>query len=343
MPETASRLPSMVAVRTGGVSASEALRKLIGQSGAMQQVRGQIQRIARSPVPVLIVGETGTGKELCAEAMSLLSGRTPFIAVNCAALPESLVESELFGHERGAFTGAVQARAGMIAAADGGTLFLDELAEVPTTVQAKLLRTLESGEYRPLGSTKTLTSRFRILAATSGDLERIISAGHLRVDLFHRLGAVRVRLPPLRERLEDIPVLAAEFLRRYLERCDCGPANVSPEASTVLMQQDWPGNVRQLRNVVEAAAAVAGLDPVVGMLHVVEVLASSRSEAPPVDIFPSLAEARTRAEEHAIIDALQRTAGNRERAAKLLRISEATLYRKLGRRPPTDSILTQAS
>src|ERR1041385_1366355 len=343
MPEAASRLASVVAVRTGGVSAPEAFRKLIGQSVAMQQVRDHIQRIARSPVPVLIVGETGTGKELCAEAISLLSRRAPFIAVNCAALPESLVESELFGHERGAFTGAVQARAGMIAAADGGTLFLDELAEVPRTVQAKLLRTLESGEYRPLGSTKTLRSRFRILAATSGDLDRIISAGHLRADLFHRLGAVRVRLPALRERLEDIPLLAQEFLRRYLDRCDTGPSGISPEASTILMQHDWPGNIRQLRNVVEAAAAVAGLDPVVGMLHVVEVLASSMSEAPPVDIFPSLAEARRRAEEHAILDALRRTEGNRERAAKLLRISEATLYRKLGKHPTPDSVLTQAS
>src|SRR5207249_2704237 len=174
------------------------------------------------PGAVLVLSEAGTGKELCAEAISDLSRRTPFMAVNCAALPESLVESELFGHERGAFTGAVQARRGMIAAADGGTLFLDELAEVPSTVQAKLLRTLESGEYRPLGSTKTMRSRFRILAATSGDPERIISEGHLRADLFHRLGAVRVRLPPLRERIEDIPRLAEEFLRRYLERSDCG-------------------------------------------------------------------------------------------------------------------------
>jgi transcriptional regulator with PAS, ATPase and Fis domain len=325
------------------VSAPEAFRKLIGQSVAMQQVRDHIQRIARSPVPVLIVGETGTGKELCAEAISLLSRRAPFIAVNCAALPESLVESELFGHERGAFTGAVQARAGMIAAADGGTLFLDELAEVPSTVQAKLLRTLESGEYRPLGSTKTLRSRFRILAATSGDLERIISEGHLRADLFHRLGAVRVRLPPLRERIEDVPLLAEEFLRRYLERSDCGPSCLSPEASTVLMQHDWPGNIRQLRNVVEAAAAVAGLEPVVGMLHVVEVLASSTPDGSRVDILPSLAEARRRAEGRAILDALRRTEGNRERAARLLRISEATLYRKLGKRSPSQSILTRAS
>ena len=315
------------------VSAPEALQKLIGQTGAMRQVRDQIQRIARSPVPVLIVGETGTGKELCAEAIAALSGRRPFVPVNCAALPESLVESELFGHERGAFTGAVRAHAGVIAAVDGGTLFLDELAEVPSAVQAKLLRTLESGEYRPVGSTKTFRSQFRILAATSGDLDRIISAGHLRADLFHRLGAVRVRLPSLRERLEDIPRLAEEFLRRYLERCDSGPARILPEACTVLMQQAWPGNIRQLRNVVEAAAAVAGSEPVIDMLHVVEVLASTAKDASPPDTMPSLSETRRRAEGQAILDALRLTGGNRERAAKLLRISEATLYRKLSKPP----------
>lgn len=333
MFEAAAPLAGAVAGRKGAVSAPEALRKLIGSTCGMQLVRDHIERIARSPVPVLIVGETGTGKELCAEAIALLSGREPFIPVNCAALPESLVESELFGHERGAFTGAVRPHTGVIAAADGGTLFLDELAEVPNAVQAKLLRTLESGEYRPLGSAKTFKSQFRILAATSGDLERIISAGHLRADLFHRLGAVRVRLPPLRERLQDIPFLAEEFLRRYLERCASGPARISEQACTVLMQHEWPGNIRQLRNVVEAAAAVAGPEPVIDMLHVVEVLASSAAETSPPAALPSLSETRKRAEQRAILEALRLAGGNRERAAKLLHISQATLYRKLAKPP----------
>jgi len=334
MLDAVTPLQGGLAARLGGSHARDPLQKLIGQSILMQQVREQIQRIARSPVPVLIVGETGTGKELCAEAIGYHSGRTPFVPVNCAALPESLVESELFGHERGSFTGAFRAHVGVIAAADGGTLFLDELAEIPNAVQAKLLRTLESGEYRPLGSTKALRSQFRILAATSGDLERIVSAGHLRTDLFHRLGAVRVHLPSLRERLEDIPLLVEGFLRRYLERSDRGPTKVLPEACAELMQHQWPGNVRQLRNVIEAAAAVAGEDPVVDRLHIIEVLGSAMRVPPPPDTHPSLSEVRRQAEQHAILDALRLTDGNRERAAKLLRISEATLYRKLEKRRP---------
>jgi transcriptional regulator with PAS, ATPase and Fis domain len=282
-------------------------------------------------VPVLILGETGTGKELCAEAIAYLSERTPFVPVNCAAFPDGLAESELFGHERGAFTGAVRSHTGVIALADRGVLFLDELAELPSTVQAKLLRTLESGEYRPLGSTKTSRSDFRILAATSGDLDGVIASGRLRVDLLHRLGAARVALPALRDRLEDIPCLAEEFLHRYLERSETGPTHVSAEACALLMQHDWPGNQRQLRNVIEASAAVAGCGGEIGMLHVVQFLPPVAREEGAGDVLPTLAEARARAELRAILDALTRAGGNRGRAAKLLRISEATLYRKLGR------------
>jgi DNA-binding NtrC family response regulator len=296
----------------------------------MQAARDQICLLAKSPVPVLILGETGTGKELCAEALAVLSGRTPFVPVNCAAFPEGLAESELFGHERGAFTGAIRSHAGVIALANGGVLFLDELAELPNAVQAKLLRTLESGEYRPLGSRETLRSGFRILAATSGDLDRVIAAGRLRADLLHRLGAARVLMPPLRERLEDIPLLAEAFLHGYLER-STGPSRVTPEACAVLMQHDWPGNVRQLRNVVEACAAVAGQEAEIGMLHVVQFLPPVARAEGASDAVPTLAEARARAETRAILEALTRAGGNRGQAAKLLRVSEATLYRKLGK------------
>jgi transcriptional regulator with PAS, ATPase and Fis domain len=313
------------------VSTSPALAKLIGVSAALQAARDQICRLAPSPVPVLILGETGTGKELCAEALALLSGRTPFVPVNCAAFPEGLAESELFGHERGAFTGAIRSHTGVIALANGGVLFLDELAELPTAVQAKLLRTLESGEYRSLGSTKTLRSEFRILAATSGDLDRVIGSGRLRMDLLHRLGAARVALPALRERLEDIPVLAEEFLRRYLERATVGPSRVSTEACALLMEHDWPGNLRQLRNVVEASAAVAGSDVEIGVEHVAQFLAPIQRSDGASDVVPTLAQARARAETRAILEALTRAGGNREQAARLLRVSEATLYRKLGR------------
>jgi len=324
-PEAALAQPEGTAV-----SQADPLHKLLGRSAAMQQVRERIQRVAHSPVPVLILGDTGTGKEVCAEGIARLSGRTPFLPVNCAAFPESLAESELFGHERGAFTGAVRSHPGVIALANGGVLFLDELAELPAPVQAKLLRTLESGEYRPVGATKTLRSDFRILAATSGDLDRAITSGRLRADLVHRLGAVRLSLPPLRQRLEDIPLLAEEFLRHYLEKCPCGPARIAPEACAVLMQHDWPGNLRELRNVIEAAAAVARSDDAVGMLHVLEVLPRSADWKAMPEAFPSLAEVRLEAERRAILEALRRVEGNRERAAKLLHISEATLYRKLG-------------
>ena len=308
---------------------SDALQVLIGRSTAMLQVRERIQRIARSPVPVLILGETGTGKDLCAEALGRLSGRTPFVPVNCAAIPEGVAESELFGNDRGAFTGAVQARLGVVAIAHGGTLFLDELGELPTAVQAKLLRTLESGEYRPLGSTKTLRSDFRILAATSSDVERAIAGGRMRADLLHRLGAVRIVLPPLRARREDIPLLAQALLRNYLQRSNMGPSGIAQDASVLLMQHDWPGNIRQLRNVIEAAAAIACGEDEVQLPHVLQFLTPEESDALPPDQVPTLGQVRRRAEGKAILDALSRTGGNRERAAKLLRISAATLYRKL--------------
>ena len=312
------------------MSGLDSLDALIGSSAVMQQVRTQIERFARSPVPILILGETGTGKELCAAAIAQLSGRHPFVPVNCATFPDGLAESELFGHERGAFTGAVRVHIGVVALADGGVLFLDELGELPPAMQAKLLRTLESGEYRPVGSNKSMHSHFRILAATSGDLQQVIAGGKLRPDLLHRLGAVRIALPPLRQRLEDIPQLATRFLHLYLERAERGPHRITPEACAALMQHDWPGNVRQLRNIVEGAAAVAGGEDEVGLPHVLQFVGPRM--APREDGVPSLAQARRSAEQRAILNALGQVGGNRERAAKLLRISQATLYRKLGAR-----------
>lgn len=298
----------------------------------MQQVRDHIVRIARSPVPVMILGETGTGKELCAEAIAALSGRTPFLAVNCAAFPEGVVESELFGHERGAFTGAVRSRAGVIARADGGTLFLDELAEIPATVQAKLLRTLQSGEYQPVGAVVTRRSEFRILAAASGDLEALIAAGRLRVDLIHRLGALRVRMPPLRERLDDLPQLADSFLRGFLTKRGTGPARLHPDVLVAMARFGWPGNVRQLKNVVEAAATLAGDECEVTVDHLLPILAIPERSTTASEGIPSLAEARRRTDEETIGRALAEANGNRELAARLLRVSAATLYRYLKER-----------
>ncbi len=310
------------------------LGRLVGSSPAMQAVRDRITRIASARVPVLILGETGTGKELCAEAVAALSGRRPFLPVNCAAIAENLVESELFGHERGAFTGAVRAQEGVIASADGGTLFLDELAEIPRPVQVKLLRTLETGEYTPVGASQRRQSDFRILAATNEHPDRLVAEGRLRADLLHRLGATRIELPALRDRREDIPLLVEAMLRRYAARAGMPAPSVAPDVVTELMHQPWPGNARELRNVVEATAALAGNEPIVARCHLAEVITPvSLRERSSV---PTLAEVRRRAELRAISDALEYTGGNREAAARLLRISPATLYRKLTFTPDKD-------
>jgi transcriptional regulator with PAS, ATPase and Fis domain len=316
------------------MSGPDALHKLIGQSAVIQRVREQITRLAPSPVPILILGETGTGKELVAEAIAALSGRKPFVPVNCAALPESLIESELFGTDRGAFTGAVRSRAGLVGTANGGTLFVDELADIPTSVQAKLLRTFESGEYRRLGSTEAFRSEFRILAATNADTDAALATGRLRADLLHRVAGARVWLAPLRKRVEDIPELAQEFLRRYLEKSHSGPARVTAEAVAALMYHEWPGNLRQLRNIVEASAAMAGSDQVIGVQHVAESLMALAPQGAETESVLSLADARRQAERRAVLEALQNARGNRMIAAKQLRISKATLYRLMGKEFP---------
>ncbi|HEX7051891.1 MAG TPA: sigma 54-interacting transcriptional regulator [Longimicrobiales bacterium] len=304
---------------------------LIGQSPAIARVRALIHQIGNSPVPVLIVGETGTGKELCAAAIAGLSDRKPYIPVNCATFSETLVDSELFGHDRGAFTGAIKDHPGIVGQVDGGILFLDELAETPLPVQAKLLRTLESGEYRRVGGTKIRRSRFRLLAATNGNPEELVAAGKLRADLVYRLGAIRIVLPPLRDRLEDIPLLVDAFLRRYRERAGTGPLGASADAYRILADHSWPGNIRELRNVIEAAAALAGRCNQLGARHVSQVLLLSGKGNGAVDRVPTLAEALNRAEARVIREALRRADDNRTLAAQMLGISEATLYRKLAK------------
>jgi two-component system, NtrC family, response regulator HydG len=312
------------------LTANTAIARLLGRGQAMQRVRARIERVARSPVPVLIQGETGTGKELFAAAIVELSGNTRYIAVNCAAVSESLIDSELFGHTRGAFTGATQDRKGLVAAAHGGTLFLDELAEIPLQMQVKLLRTLESGEYRPVGATAAQQADFRILAATSADIDEVVNSGRIRQDLVHRLGAVRIRMPPLRERPEDLDILAQHFLSQYRARTGHGPTRVAAAAQGVLLRHSWPGNVRELRNVVFAAAAFAGTSDTLEECHVLEIVRIEDDDRPS-DRLPTLAEALQRAASIAIASALSHTRGHRARAAEILGISEASLYRRLAR------------
>jgi two-component system, NtrC family, response regulator HydG len=232
---------------------------LIGESGAMRKVRELVAKIASSDATVLINGESGTGKELVARALQAASPRKeqPFITLNCAAISETLIDSELFGHERGAFTGAVTAHRGLFEAADGGTLFLDELGELPGETQAKLLRALQEGEIRAVGSTKAKKVNVRVIAATNVDLEKAIKAGEFREDLYYRINTFRIVVPPLRDRLDDVPVLAQHLLSRFCKRTERKLAGFTDECLHTMMSYTWPGNVRQLGNAVEYAATLA--------------------------------------------------------------------------------------
>ena len=230
-------------------SGSEAREELRGESRAMQIVRQRIRDYGRAEATVLIGGETGTGKELAARALHAASPRAagPFVAINCAALPPELVESELFGSLRGAFTGAIHTRPGLFDAARGGTLLLDEIGELPRSVQAKLLRVLEAGSYRPLGAVREKQAEARVLAATNRDLARLCASGEFRLDLYYRVAVLRIDLPPLRERRADIPGLVQHFIAR----AGRPPQAIAPEAMARLLAHGWPGNVRELRSVVE--------------------------------------------------------------------------------------------
>jgi len=226
---------------------------LVGAGASMQSLFEKIARYGPTDAPVLVTGETGTGKELVARALHQTSARRsrPFVALNCSALNEELFESELFGHERGAFTGAVGVHRGRFERADGGTLFLDEIGDMPLRVQAKLLRVLEDGVFERVGGEKEVKGDVRIVAATNAPLERAVAERRFREDLYHRVAVLRVHAPPLRERLEDLPLLAAHFLRIFAERYGRGPKRLSPEAARLLASYSWPGNVRELRNVLE--------------------------------------------------------------------------------------------
>jgi len=303
---------------------------MIGRSRAMRQVFERIERFARSPVPVLILGETGTGKDMAARAIGQIAGpHRPFVALNCAAIPETLIESELFGHERGAFTGAIRRRTGIIAQANGGILFLDEIGELPVHTQAKLLRVIETGEYRPIGGERVLHSRFRVIAATNRDVDQLVARERFRLDLLHRLGAARVVMPMLSEHLEDLPALAEEFLRQFRGgNGGAGPTRLTAGALHILRSADWPGNVRQLRNVIEAAASTVSGE-VIEEEHIAEIVQMNLPQARERVAPASLAETLRQTEAMAIRHALQQAGGDWRKAAALLRISRATLYRKL--------------
>ncbi len=303
--------------------------ELIYMSSKMDDVMELSRKASQFRTTVLITGESGTGKELVAKAIHAGGPRkdAPFVAVNCTAIPETLIESELFGYSKGAFTGAENARRGLIEEADGGTLFLDEIGELPMLLQPKLLRVLQEGEIRRLGDTKILKVDVRVIGATSCDLERDVADGKFRNDLYYRLNVFPVRVPPLRERKEDIPALVAHFIAKYGRHVNRRVSGVAPEVISELSSYDWPGNVRELENVVERAIILSDSE----YLTRIDKLAAAGPGAAIKDWMGRLSfnEARQEIERAYIERALVETGGNRTRAAKVLGISRRSLLYKL--------------
>jgi DNA-binding NtrC family response regulator len=290
-----------------------------------------VEQVAPAKATVLITGESGTGKELIASLLHRLSPRAerPFITLNAAALPATLLEAELFGHEKGAFTGAQQRKPGRFELADGGTLFLDEIGDMPMEVQVKLLRVLQDGTFERLGGTRTLQVDVRVVAASNKDLTQEVETQRFRLDLYYRLNVITLALPPLRERREDIPLLVAHFLRKYAEQNRKAVTAVHQQTLQRLQAYDWPGNVRELENVIERAVVLAqgstiGVAELPGHLQETELVPSSDDQLT-LPTSATLADI----ERAAILHALQQSGGNRQAAARALNIGVATLYRKL--------------
>ena len=328
------RLEDAVAAQDGREAAGDDAG-IVGQSPALRRVLDLARSVAPSATTVLITGESGTGKELIARAIHRWSPRAegPFVAVNCAALPDALLESEIFGHERGAFTGAVAQRRGRFELAHGGTLFLDEIGDLSPATQAKLLRVLQEGTFERLGGTRTLKVDVRIVAATNKDLEQAVKAGRFREDLYYRLNVITLTVPPLRERPEDIPLLAQHFLRRHAQRDARNIEGLTREALDLLAAYDWPGNVRELENVIERGVVLAR-DPWIGPRDLPEAI--SRVAPEPRAITVPIGMPLDEVEQRLIEETVRHTGGDKTLAAKLLGITSRTIYRKLKREEPVD-------
>jgi len=305
-----------------------AFENIIGSSAPMRDVLQQVQRVARTNSTVLITGESGTGKELIVRALHTHSPRAerPFVAVNCGALPETLLENELFGHVKGAFTGAADSKIGLLSVANGGTVFLDEVGEIPLTTQVKLLRVLQEREFTPLGSTESLKVDIRIVSATNLDLKEEVKAGRFRSDLFYRLGVIPIHLPPLRDRREDIPPLVNHFVRTFNRMLGNNVTGVHADAMRALMRYNWPGNVRELENVVERAMVMAEGD----VVQVQDMLFDSQlNEAPrgssPAEIL-RYADAKAAFEREFLNNLLTTTRGNVSEAARVSGRIRSDLY-----------------
>jgi DNA-binding NtrC family response regulator len=322
-------------------------RLLVGDSSEMRQVVHLIRMVGPRRATVLITGETGAGKEVAARALHLAGprGRGPLVSINCAALPENLLESELFGHVRGAFTGAIQNRTGRFEQADGGTLFLDEIGDLPMELQSKLLRVLQEREFQRLGSSETVRVDVRVVAATHCDLERTIEQGRFREDLFYRLNVVPIQMPPLRRRPADIPLLARHFVEKVCRAEDVELKRLAPDAVARLTAYPWPGNVRQLENAIEMAVALSGDRQ---SLYAPDFPLSGARRSPPqlgagvptvtlpdggLDFESTLASI-----ERSILEqALQKTGGNKKAAARMLGLKRTTLCAKVRNWEPVPS------
>jgi two-component system response regulator PilR (NtrC family) len=310
---------------------SRSQQDLAGKSPALKAVMDLVERVAPMRTTVLITGESGTGKERVARAIHRLSDRAsgPFLVVNCGALPEALMESELFGHERGAFTGAEKRHTGLFREADGGSLLLDEVGELPAALQVKLLRVLQERAVRPVGATQEVSVDVRVMAATNRDVESDVASGKFRSDLYYRLNVIRLALPPLRERREDVPVLAEIFVRRFAEELGKEIAGFTPDAVRALQYYSFPGNVRELENVIERAVALAG-GRVIGLGDLPPEL-SGMAGAPTPALLDLPAEGTrlddilSEVERRLILASLDRTGGIRKRAADLLGITFRSL------------------
>ena len=298
---------------------------IIGSSGEMKKVFSLVGRVSATDSTVLILGESGTGKELIATTIHYQSGRKdrPLIKVNCAALPEGLIESELFGHEKGAFTGAVKRKPGRFELADGGTIFLDEIGDLPLSTQSKILRVIQERQFERIGGTATLNVNVRIIAATNRNLEDDVKAGRFREDLYYRMNVIPITLPPLRDRKEDIPVLVEFFMDRYRKRLS-NNVKFSKDAVDLLLGYDYPGNVRELENIIErcvtlTAGEMIGKDDLPAIMK------------PDLSVSKSLllSDIATDAEKGHIIKVLQTTQGNKTKAAEILGISRKTLWEKI--------------
>ncbi|HLU65441.1 MAG TPA: sigma-54 dependent transcriptional regulator [Kofleriaceae bacterium] len=333
------------------VALSDQFEHMVGHSRAMREVFATVAKVAEADVSVLVEGESGTGKELAARAIHARSPRArgPFVAINCGAIPENLIDSELFGHARGAFTGAVEARAGAFVEANGGTVFLDEIGEIPLGVQQRLLRVLQEHEVRPVGGTGARKVDVRVIAATHVDLEQLVADAQFRADLFYRLNVVAVRMPPLRERMDDLPLITAHLIDKHAARMRRPPPRVSPAAMEALARYPWPGNVRELENVIQGVLALSAeveIGPDALPPRITQREAPGGEGAPPApsgDLHTDLAwvdqisykDARERAigsfERRYFERLLRRAEGNVSEAARLAGLDRSNLRRMLSR------------